>query len=175
MSVLVCFDGRSLSIFDRDIPASCIVRNHENGQRRADQIVRTMGSTTPHGIAYQPMRFPMGMHKVTRAIAMPDDSVYWPMYVATDAEQMLEVWDTKDGQYLGPSGSMINGKGYGIHHARWHKPGVGLVPSRTTLGCINILDPADALWFGRKVKALLREGADVKLWVPSWETWRDDG
>lgn len=168
---VIRFTGRSLLGWGVEIDATCIVRNEENGYRKPGQVVRTMGSTTPHGLAYQPRPFPAGTWSVTDIVDMSMDTVYWPRWIATDAHQELTVWDVDEqGRYLAPTDDTVIGKGYGLHHARYWK-GTELVPSGSTLGCINILDPADAEWLATEIRAAVGNRLHVCLYVPPWDEW----
>lgn len=171
MNIEIQFTGKRLLAFGREIPATCEVRNEQNGERKANQVVRTMGQTTPHGLAYYPRQFPPGMWEITRSVEMGKDSEYWPVFIDTAAWQMLRVWEVDEkGHYDKPLMRYVKGRGYGIHHARWN-PGPGMVPSRTTLGCINILNPDDAQWLGDEVHQAF--GLRQRVWVnvPSWKDW----
>ena len=168
MTEVVRFTGDTLWAFDRRIDATCEVRNELNRQRRPDQVVITMGQTVPYGIPYQPRRFPPGRWLITGVADMGKDTEYWPVYMDTNATQQVRVWDLdEEGNYYGPKMKWITGKGYGIHHARWSNAGQ-LVPSRTTLGCINILSPDDAVWLSDEV----RKAGKVYVDVPPWSLWK---
>lgn len=170
---LIKFTGSKLIAWGRELPATCIVRNEENGWREPWQVIYTMGSTTPHGLPYQPRPFPSGTWDITEVADMPLDSVYWPVWIDTEATQELTVWDLDDEEmYRKPTKRTIVGKGYGLHHARYKK-GARLVPSNTTLGCINILQPEDAQWLGRRIRQAMGYKLHVMLEVPEWDQWED--
>lgn len=146
------FNGKEIAAFHRKIEATCLVRTRENGEREADQIVKTLGQTTPRGLPYDPRPFPPGTWEITRVADMGDDTEYAPVFIDTGATQILNAWELdEEGDYLRATKQRFIGRGYGIHHARWN-PGGGLVPSRTTLGCLNIIEPDNAAWLGRKVR-----------------------
>ncbi len=168
------FTGAAILAFGREIAAKCIVRNEENGWRGPAQVVRTFGNTTPHGLAYQPRPFPPGEWNITTAYAKADSAETWPWFVATDAWQNLELWDLDErGRYLKPTGQTIVGRDYGAHYARYRTLTGLLVPSNTTLGCLNILDLGDARWFGSTVRSHLGLGTALKLIVPEWDQWEE--
>ena len=158
------FTGKHLLLHGREIPATCIVRNELNGWRKPHQVIRTMGTTRPHGAAYYPRLFPAGEWEITSSTFMPDTSQYWPAFIATDATQELEAWEVKDGAYHAPLGETFTGRGYGIHHARYPRDG-RMVFSTTTFGCINVHNPQDVLW----LVANMDKGE--RLIVPPWEEW----
>ena len=167
MTEIIRFTGDTLRAFGREIAATCEVRNEVNRQRSPNQVVITMGQTKPHGVPYQPRRFPPGRWTINGAHAMKSDTGYWPVFIDTNAHQRVRVWDLdEEGNYYGPKMQWITGWGYGIHHARWRNAGQ-LAPSRTTLGCINILDPDDAEWLGDEV----REAGKVTIDIPPWDLW----
>jgi hypothetical protein len=171
----ILFTGSELVLFGEKYPATCKVRTLENGQRKPDQVVKTMGSTVPHGVPYDPAPFPPGEWKVTRVVWIPDrdgsDGAYWPVFIDTDATQELTVWELDDrGRYLVPTDETITGKGYGAHHARW-MPEYDWKPSSTTLGCINILSPYDAQFIAEEIDAAMGYRQEIKLIVPPWEDW----
>ena len=147
----IVFDGDTLDGFGKKIRANSIVRNEVNEWRRPWEIVRTFGSTEPNGLAYQPRSFPKGIWEVTRVVMMADTTPYWPVYIDTDATQDLKVWEIKDGFYHKATGQIVQGRGYGLHHARYQVSGQWL-NSGTTLGCVNIHEPDDAMWLGEKIK-----------------------
>ena len=165
------FTGKAILALDRVIPATCIVRNELNGWRQADQIVRTHGSTVPHGIPYQPRPFPPGQWNITNVSDMDADTEFWPRWIGTEAYQTLDAWILDDrGRYLCPYDFTIVGRGYGLHHARYRKDDV-MVPSNTTLGCINILKPDDSKWLAMKVREFLGYRLPVFIDVPEWNEW----
>lgn len=168
---LIRFTGSRIVAWGREIDATCVVRNELNRWRQPWQVVRTMGSSRPHGLPYQPRPFPPGTHEITRVVDMGEDTVYWPIYIDTDATQELPVWELDlQGMYYKPTGEHFTGRGYGIHHARYRKGGK-LVPSNTTLGCINIIDPDDARWLGEQVREAVGYKLHVMIDVPRWEAW----
>lgn len=168
---VVTFTGRTLEAWGRSINATCVVRNDLNGWRKPDQVVRTFASTVPHGLPYQPRPFPPGLWEITRVADMGSETVYWPVYVDTEATQELPIWELDDrGRYLVPSDYTVTGRGYGIHHARY-EVNETLISSSTTLGCINILSPDDAQWFGDEIRKALGYRLHVFLEVPEWDQW----
>ena len=172
--MIIRFTGQELIGFERTMPATCSVRNHENGRRKPEEVVKTMGQTRPWGKAYQPAPFPPGRWEVTRVAWVEkdgDDGAYWPCFIDTDAWQELTVWDLDDrGRYLVPSDETIIGKGYGTHHARYLFRGAW-TRSNTTLGCINVLSPEHAQWLGEEIHAAAGFRQKVYLDVPPWEEW----
>lgn len=172
-AVVVEFTGRRLLCFDGEVEATCIVRNEVNGMRGADQVVYTYGSTHPHGLAYQPRRFPAGTHEITRVVDMGYDTAFWPVYMDTSATQELPVWElSTDKEYKRELARTFTGRGYGIHHARFRR-GRQLVPSRTTLGCINVIEPDDMRWLADEVRTAMAYRRRVFVYVPPWDEWEE--
>lgn len=169
--MILQFTGTKILAFGRAIPASCVVRNEENHWRKDDQVVVTMGQTVPHGLPYQPRQFPPGEWEITRVADCAKDgeeAAYWPVFMDTDATQMVRIWELDDEQhYYGPLYRWVPGKGYGIHHARYSKAGQ-MVASNTTLGCINIASSDDARWLGDKVREATGR---VYIDIPPWNKW----
>ncbi len=168
--ITIRFTGTELVAFDRHIPATCIVRSELNGWRKPEQIVRTLGQTYPHGLAYQPRQFPPGSHEITRVEDMGDETAYWPVYIDTDARQELKEWGVSDGKYTAPTGTVFLGRGYGIHHARYQRSDE-MVASNTTLGCINVLAADDARWLGDEIRKAMGMRQKVYFDVPAWDEW----
>ena len=170
--IRVRFSGHDLTGFHRSIAATCDVRNEVNRERQAHQVVRTFGSTHPHGLPYQPRPFPPGKWLVTNISDMGYDTEYWPEWIGTGATQRLPVWELDaDGHYKSPTGRTFDGRGYGVHHARLPMDGQ-LVPSRTTLGCINILEPSEAQWIADEIREAWQYHVDVYIVVPPWDKWQ---
>jgi len=169
--MLVQFTGKELLAFGRKIPATCVVRNEQNGWRKRDQVVLTKGQTEPWGLPYYPRQFPRGEWEITRVVDMGKDTEYWPVYIDTNAEQKLRVWDIEDGEYYSPTYRWVTGKGYGIHHARYKKGGEFL-KSNTTLGCINVLSPDDAVWLADHIRNAFGMRQKVYIHVPPWKDWK---
>ena len=168
---VIHFTGKRIKAFNREINATCEVRNEQNKERKPHQVVITQGQTVPHGAPYQPRKFPPGQWAITRVVDMGIGTEYWPVFMDTAASQKVRVWDLdEEGNYYGPLLKWITGRGYGIHHARWN-PGGGYRASRTTLGCINILSPDDAMWLGGRVRDAVGEGLRVYIDVPPWDVW----
>lgn len=169
--ITISFTGQELHALGRKIPATCIVRNELNGWRHANQVIRTSGGTIPHGLPYMPRPFPPGLWEITRVLDCERETEFWPVFLGTNAWQALPVWDLSDGLYKHATGKTFAARGYGIHHARWcNKQGI-MVKSNTTIGCINVLDPADAQWLGGEVHDSIGMRQRVFIDVPQWDKW----
>jgi len=164
------FTGNALHAFGEIIPAQCIVRNRNNKWRRLDEVVRTSGSTTPHGLPYDPRPFPPGLWMVTAVIFRPENKALGPVYIATNAHQDLPVWTVNGNEYMHPTDRQFTARGYGCHFARYEKNGEW-VPSRTSLGCIVVPDEEAIMWLGTGVHDLMSAQEHVAFDVPEWDTW----
>ena len=167
------FTGRALHAFGESIACTSLVRNEENRQRGPGELIRTFGSTHPHGMPYQPRPFPPGVWAVTSVTHYGIDSPYWPAFIATEAFQILPAWQlNRDGEYLQAlPGRTFVGRGYGFHHARFRDARGRLVPSRTTLGCGNILEPNDNRWLAQEATAAMSRGWRIAVHIPQWDEW----
>ncbi len=134
-------------------PASCKVRTELNGQRKLDQIVKTYpisGEREP----YYPRQFPSGIFNITE-IEYTDNETYAPVKIKTDALREVFVWDLNKKGYYKPSGEIQIDSGYYLHYT----------DSSTTLGCIRIATPEDALKIAGIVERYLDGNAPIKLEV----------
>lgn len=174
---LVFTGQRIASPFGNDIEATCVVRNELNGWRLGPgDVLREKGgriSKAADATPYQPRPFPCGKWQIEEVVWQKDTSIYWPVFIKTNAHQMLDHWELdEDGHYLRKvtkkGHKQFTGKGYAIHHARLGEPPV---PSNTTLGCINILNPDNATWLGMHIREAMHEREHVFITVPSWEVW----
>jgi len=172
--MILQFTGREILAFGRALPSTCVVRNEENHWRKSDEVVVTRGQTVPHGLPYQPRRFPPGEWEITAVVDCQktgDDAEYWPVWMDTNATQTVRIWDLdEEGNYYSPKFRWVTGKGYGIHHARYSKADQ-MVPSNTTLGCINIASSDDAQWLGDRIEEAVGMRQRVYIDVPPWNKW----
>lgn len=144
----------NLRALDRDIPASCIVRNELNGRRMPDQVVHIENKDGSAGPPYQPRVFPCGSWHVLGA-SPREDPYLAPYFISTDAWQLVDEWRVDDnGRYRDPVGQMPD-YGYGLHTST----------SPTTLGCIKIQRRADLLELVRECRAAWMRGESVELEV----------
>ena len=138
----------SLTIDDKEIACSCVVRNELNGWRKSSQIVYTM----PSGIAYMPRTFPHGIWNVSQPVRRTDEFKA-PYYIPTDAWQFVDEWIVEDNAYVKPSGRKIKDYAYGLHYST----------SGTTLGCIKILEVDELVRLVEIICEALEKKEEVKL------------
>jgi hypothetical protein len=112
------------------------VRTRRFGNRRSHEVVRSIPSHEP----YDPYPFPKGVWHVTgtdwqKEIKF-DRGTYGPVKIRTDAWQMVNVWELdREGDYLRETGRTVKDTCYWLHYS----------DSRTTLGCIRLASPDDAV------------------------------
>lgn len=141
----VTFDrNRGLIVSGFIFPATSKTRTIANGRRKPSEVIFTEGSTLPHNLPYMPEPFPTGRFYITGVEKMPEDSLFWPYLIRTDASRRLPVWILdNNGHYLRASTeNYFTDRGLHIHHARYFD-GSKLVPSSTTHGCIGMTSPED--------------------------------
>ena len=129
--------------------ASCRVRSLRDGTRGADEVVRTI----PGGFPYDPRPFPKGIWNITAVEWQRDRgfdrNVYGPAKIRTDARQRVNVWELDgDGDYAKETEERVEDAGYLLHYSR----------SGTTLGCIRLASPADAVAIANIIAAALKDG-----------------
>lgn len=139
-----------LEAFGKEIPCSCDVRNFENKRRKIDQVVYSI----PKGKPYQPDVFPVGRWDVYRPEPR-DDEYKAPYFIPTNAFQLVQVWDTRNGRYVMETTETTIDRGYGLHYSL----------SPTTLGCIKIENKDDLLFLVDEIKKALDAKEDVTLEV----------
>jgi hypothetical protein len=138
-----------LTLPGAEYPVSCRVRTVKDGTRRTDEVVYSI----PGGLPYDPRQFPRGLWNITavewQADRGFDRGVYGPVKIRTGAWQRVKVWALdEDGDYFRETLREALDSGYLLHYS----------DSGTTLGCIRLDSPADALAIGKAVEAALKDG-----------------
>lgn len=155
----VVFTWKELIVFDDSIeiaryPASCNVRNELNGRRAKDEVIYTIPSAG-HPKPYYPRQFPSGIELIT-GVEETDDLEYAPVKIKTTAKRDVFTWDLdRDGNYWKPTGKIQTDQAYWLHYT----------DSSTTLGCIRIGSPEDAIELANIIKPSLECGCIVYLEV----------
>jgi hypothetical protein len=134
--------------------ASCNVRTLRDKTRMVDEVIRSV----PGGRPYDPRPFPQGLWRVTGVIWQKDAgfsaATYGPVKILTNAWQMVEVWRLDQyGDYLRETDELVRDEGYWLHYSE----------SKTTLGCIRLYSPQDAVALARAIETVLRRGEVVGL------------
>jgi hypothetical protein len=148
-------DENRLFVGRTEYRATCPVRNELNGERGADQIVKTYPITSSLGrLPYQPRKFPTGLWLVKRPI-WTEDIEYAPVKIPTDAIRCVLTWSVGDGKYK-EAVSHQDDSYYHLHYSS---------TSRTTLGCIRLDSAEDAIEIAREVLKYQKAGEEVWLEV----------
>lgn len=122
--------------FGKEINISCIVRNETNN-RRKDEVVKSI----PQGKPIQPRTFPLGTWEVGTPVAREDTYLH-PFFIPTKAWQLMPIWELDSlGNYKNPTENMTRDSGYGLHFST----------SRSTQGCIKIMNKDDLLFLVSKI------------------------
>jgi len=132
------------------ISCSCNVRNELNGNRRMNEIVRTM----PNGKPYMPRIFPKGTWKVGLPLVRETDELA-PFFIPTNAHQLVQVWDTRNGSYVAATNILDDDTAYGLHYSLY----------QNTLGCIKIRNKKDLLELVRVIKECYARKEEVYVIV----------
>jgi hypothetical protein len=145
-----------LAIGDALYPISCKIRTLRDGTRKSNEVVRTV----PLGLPYDPVPFPKGTWKITGLEWQKDKGFdeysYGPVKIRTDARQWVNVWKLdRDGDYyLEKTAHRVCDDGYLLHYT----------PSSTTLGCIRLSSPEDAVAIANIItKALDNEIVELEV------------
>ena len=134
---------------NRKIPCWSKVRNEINGLRPKPNIpdlVYSLGKDGRKEHPIMPRPFPAGVWKITGFIEHHDkekDGYLYPVYIATDAYQMLDIWTLDEaGRYLSNTHEKIADYFYGLHFSN----------SDWTQGCLRIAREDDIRWLWCSLK-----------------------
>ncbi len=152
MNASVNLEEKTLKINGKTFFISCVVRNELNGWRKKDQVIKSVPDRKP----VYPRHFPVGSWRIT-GVEYTDDPVFAPVKIKTNAYQLLSVWElTKKGNYKRRSNEVTKSTCYWLHHS---------AGSSTTLGCIRLNSPADALKIAAIVEKELENVDSIPLEV----------
>jgi len=137
-------------------PISNRIRTVREGTRKSYEVVRSI----PDNLPYDPQPFPRGVWEITALEWQRekgfDPNTYGPVKIRTDAWQWVKAWELDgDGDYLRETGRAVKDFGYLLHYS----------VSSTTLGCIRLASPDDAVQVARVIEKLLAEGEEIYLEV----------
>ena len=156
----IIFDWKNLIVKDEtgqsitQYPASCKVRNEINGQRKKNQVKYTLPETG-ESKPYYPRQFPSGIFEITEVMYTADPE-YAPVKIKTTATREVFTWDLdREGDYWQPTGKTQTDTCYWLHYT----------DSSTTLGCIRIGNPQDAMSLAAIIEAELKNGNKIMLEV----------
>ncbi len=130
------------------------VRNLENGRRGFSEVVYSTpvnGNPKP----YSPQLFPLGRWEVFKPVKR-EDNYLAPYFIPTDAEQLVNTWLLKNGQYNIKDGVQMDSD-YGLHFS----------VSETTLGCIRIAGKDELMDLVKYLNKVFDSGEKVYLTVIS--------
>jgi hypothetical protein len=136
-------------------PISCKIRTLRDGTRKSNEVVQTI----PDNLPYDPLPFPKGTWHITGIEWQKergfDGRTYGPVKIRTDARQRVNVWKLdEDGDYLKETDQLVVDGGYLLHYT----------PSSTTLGCIRLNSPEDAVAIANIItKALDTEPVELEV------------
>jgi len=145
-----------VSEHDKSFNINNDVRTVQNGTRRRHEVVLSI----PGGLPYMPARFPAGIWNITgvewQSKIKFDDKTYGPVKIRTDAWQTVKVWELdEDGDYLRETEHEARDGGYLLHYSE----------SKSTLGCIRIGSPSEAITLGMLLETALNNKEPVTLEV----------
>ena len=164
------FTGQKIIGLDIEIPVTSVVRDRGPNEVLKEKNGRI--SKAADARAYKPRPFPLGHWQITKIAWQDEDSIYWPVFIRTNAWQWLSYWTlNRKGEYKEQMDMSFKGYGYGLHHARFCV-GDELVRSNTTLGCQNIIVPSDADYLACTIDKILDSGEQVFIDVPPWRDWK---
>jgi hypothetical protein len=125
------------------------VRTLRDGTRKSYEVVRTI----PGGYPYDPRPFPKGLWRITAVEWQRekgfDRRTYGPVKIRTNAHCPVNVWALDgEGDYLAETGRTDRDTGYLLHYS----------DSGTTLGCIRLDSPEDAVAIANAIAEAMKDG-----------------
>ena len=135
--------------------ASCKVRTELNGRRKKNQVQYTIPEKPSKPKPYYPRQFPSGIFEITEVMYTADPE-YSPVKIKTNAVREVFTWDLdREGNYWQPTGKTQIDTCYWLHYT----------DSSTTLGCIRIGSPQDAMSLAAIIEEELKNGNKIMLEV----------
>jgi hypothetical protein len=130
-------------------PISNRVRTLRHGLRESFEIVRSI----PDNLPYDPQPFPKGLWRITGIDWQKekgfDPRTYGPVKIRTDAWQWVTVWQLDaEGDYFRETDQRVKDSCYWLHYSAFS----------TTLGCIRLASPEDAVAIANVIAAAMRDG-----------------
>jgi hypothetical protein len=154
MKILADIGSGKLVLPDTTYLISNNIRTLRDGTRKSFDVVYSIPDRCP----YDPQHFPKGLWSVTGVRWQKDrkfdPNTYGPVKILTDAWQMVEVWELdEEGDYLRAVSRMVKDTCYWLHASVFN----------TTLGCIRLAGPLDAIEIATVIQASLERGEPVQL------------
>ena len=133
-------------------PVTNKTRTLRDGTRQSYEVIRSI----PDNLPYDPQPFPKGLWKIMGIQYQKekgfDPKTYGPVKIITDAWQWVNVWDLdNNGDYYKETELVAQDHGYLLHYST----------SSSTLGCIRLNSPEDAL----KIAEIIQANMPVQLEV----------
>jgi hypothetical protein len=130
-------------------PISNRIRTVRDGTREAYNIVKSI----PDNLPYDPHPFPKGVWRITGVDWNQGNSfdyaTYGPVKIRTDAWQWVNVWQLDaEGDYLRETDQRVRDICYWLHYSAF----------TTTLGCIRLASPEDAVAIANSIVEALQDG-----------------
>ena len=154
MKIIADLNAGRLILPDAAYAVSNRVRSLRDGTRRSYEVIRSI----PDGLPYDPLPFPKGLWRVTGVEWQQergfDPRTYGPVKIRTDAWQWVNVWSLDmEGDYLRETDQRVKDMCYWLHYSL----------SETTLGCIRLASPEDAVAIARFIAGTLeREPVELE-------------
>jgi hypothetical protein len=149
MKITADLTAGKLVLQDAVFPISNRVRTLRDGTRRSYEVIRSIPDTLP----YDPQPFPKGLWRIIGLDWQKekgfDPRTYGPVKIRTDACQLVNVWELdSDGDYLRETDLQVTDTCYWLHYS----------VSETTLGCIRLASPKDAVAIAGILERVLKDG-----------------
>jgi hypothetical protein len=149
MKIIADLGKGKLILPDAVYPVSNRIRTLRDGTRKSDEVVRSI----PDNLPYDPQPFPKGLWNVTAVEWQKergfDLRTYGPVKIRTDAWRRVKIWELdRDGDYLRELDAYVMDTGYLLHYSE----------SSTTLGCIRLSSPEDAIAIANVITEAMKQG-----------------
>ena len=155
MRLIADLSAGRLILPDAAYAVSNRVRSLRDGTRRSYEVIRSI----PDNLPYDPLPFPKGLWNITGVEWQKergfDPRTYGPVKIRTDAWQWVNAWRLDmEGDYLQETEERVKDICYWLHYS----------VSQTTLGCIRLASPEDAVVIAGSIVRVLG-GEPVELEV----------
>jgi hypothetical protein len=149
MKIIAVLNLGRLIMPGKSYPISNRIRALRDGAREAHDIVRSI----PDNLPYDPQPFPKGLWRITGLDWQRekgfDPRTYGPVKIRTDAWQLVNVWQLDaEGDYFRETDQRVKDICYWLHYSAFS----------STLGCIRLESPEDAVAIANAIAAAMRDG-----------------